>query len=132
MTGAAQLIEGLVKPQPAALMRAHPRNRLESAADPTYEPDPPTHVKGFHHARGHICARRDDPPAAINGLHRGPVSARMAVEVNARATGSGDNTGTTGEGWGGRGDNHLGPCCGRTVEGVGGVVDTRYPSGDPA
>src|SRR3954468_12954694 len=83
MTGAAQLIEGLVKPQPAALMRAHPRNRLESAADPTYEPDHRTDVKGFHHAGGHICARRDDPPAAISGLHRGPLGARVAVGGDA-------------------------------------------------
>src|SRR5258705_10869810 len=70
MTGTAQLIEGLVEPQPAALMRAHRRNRLGLAVDPTHESDHRTDVKGMHHAGGHISARPDDPPAALAGLHR--------------------------------------------------------------
>src|SRR6476469_6914772 len=94
MTGTAQLIEGLVEPQPAALMRAHPRNRLGLAVDPTHESDHRTDVKGMHHAGGHICACRDDLPAAVTGLHPGPVGARVAVEVDARASGSGCNAGT--------------------------------------
>ena len=83
MTGTAQLIEGLVEPQSAALMRAYPRNRLGLAVDPTHESDHRTDVKGMHHAGGHICARRDDLPAAVAGLHRGPVGARVAVGGDA-------------------------------------------------
>src|SRR6476659_7005587 len=52
MTGTAQLVEGPVEPQPAALMRAHPRDRLGLAVDPTHEPDHRTDVKGIHHAAG--------------------------------------------------------------------------------
>src|SRR4051794_1255485 len=95
MTGTAQLIEGLVEPQPAALMRAHPRNRFRLAVDPTDESDHRTDVEGMHHAGGHICARRDDLPAAVTGLHPGPLGARVAVEVDARASGSGDNAATS-------------------------------------
>jgi hypothetical protein len=56
----------------------------------------------------------------------------MAVGGDALCSGSGDNAGTTRERGGRRGDNHLATCCVRPVEGVGGVVDTRYPSGEPA
>ena len=94
MTGTAQLIEGRVEPQSAALMRAYPRNRLGLAVDSTHESDHRTDVEGMHHAGGHICARRDDLPAAVTGLHPGPVGAGVAVEVDARGSGSGCNAGT--------------------------------------
>jgi hypothetical protein len=115
MTGGVQLVEGPVEPQPAALMRAHPRDRLGLAVDPTHEPDHRTDVKGMHHAGGLICACRDDLPAAVTGLHRRPVGARAAVRGDALCSGSGDNAGTPCQRGGRRGDNHLPTCCVRSV-----------------
>jgi hypothetical protein len=94
MTGTAQLVEGLVEPQPAALMRAHPRNRLGLAVDSTHESDHPADVEGMHHADRHICARRDDLPTAITGLHRRLLVEGVPVGENARASGSSDNART--------------------------------------
>src|SRR6478735_9364865 len=132
MTGTAQLIEGLVEPQSAALMRAYPRNRLGLAVDSTHESDHRTDVKGMHHAGEHICARRDDLPAAIAGLHRRLVVAGVPVGDDACASGTGDDARTRGKSGGRRADHHLTTCWVRPREGTGGVLAAWYPRGEQA
>jgi hypothetical protein len=56
----------------------------------------------------------------------------VAVEVDARASGSGDNAATPRKRGGRRGDNHLATCCVRPCEGVAGFLAGWHPRGEPA
>ena len=64
---AAQPVVGSVEPQPAPLMRAHPRHRLGLAVDAANESDDRAEIERMHHAVRHIGTGRHPLPAPVSG-----------------------------------------------------------------
>src|SRR5271156_1383526 len=65
MTRATQPVIWFVEPQPAALVCAYPRHRLEAAVDTAHEADQRSMFERMHHTVGdNVGARRNGLPTA--------------------------------------------------------------------
>ena len=62
MTRAPQPVLRRIQPQPAALMCADPRDRLELGVHPVHETPDGAEIKGERSAVGDVCAGADRPP----------------------------------------------------------------------